>query len=74
MGVGLAVVTKEFCIVFRYFSDHTYLRYSKEALKVAKSKLSLSSTLTSFPPLLGFQICSKCRLKNGDSIINFSLA
>ena len=67
MGVGLAVVTKEFRCVFQLFSDHTYLRFIALALKVAKSKPSLSGVLTSLPPLLNFQICSKCRLK-GDFI------
>ena len=67
MGVVLAIVTKAFCYVFKFvvflfvFSDHTYH-------VMQRSKMSLSSTFTSLPPLLSFQICSDCRLKNGDSV------
>ena len=34
----------------------------------SSTKIIDPSLLTSLPPLLGFQICSKCGLKNGDSI------
>ena len=45
-------------MIFSYYSDHTYvsLFYSEVTLKVAKSKPSLSGTLTSLQLLLGFQI------------------
>ena len=51
-----------------FFRPHLSSFYRVVALKVAKGKLSLSGTLTSLPPLLGFQICSDCRLRIGDSV------
>ena len=66
--MSLAVVTKEFRCVFQlFFRSHLYLFYSVVALKVEKSK-PFEWHAYLFTATLGFQICSNCRLRNGDSI------